>query len=108
MARGTSYAARALDKLIAKGLSKKGFALIEAFTSCPTSYGRKNRQGNGADMLRWQKENSITVKAAAGMSATELQGKIVTGVLVDRDLPEYTEEYAKLRKRAQLKKQKVG
>ncbi len=103
VARGTSHGARALDKMIEKGIIKKGFALIEAFSACPTSYGRRNRLGDGADMLRWQKDNSVSLKAASRMSAVELQGKIITGVLVDRDFPEYTEEYEKLKKKALLK-----
>ena len=33
------------------------------------------------------------------MTAEELEGKIVTGIFVDVDKPEYTQEYAKLQQR---------
>jgi hypothetical protein len=37
------------------------------------------------------------------MSEEELEGKIVTGVLMNRELPEYCEEYDKLIERVQAK-----
>jgi len=52
-------------------------------------------------MLRWQKENSVPIEKAAKMSEEELKGKIVTGIFVDRDRPEYNEQYDAVRQRAQ-------
>ena len=108
VARGTSYGALALDKMIEKGILKKGLAVIEAFVACPTSYGRRNRQGDGSEMLKWQKDNSVSMKKASRMSAEELQGKIITGVLVDKDMPEYTEEYGKVKAKAMAKSRQEG
>jgi 2-oxoglutarate/2-oxoacid ferredoxin oxidoreductase subunit beta len=47
--------------------------------------------------MRQQKELSVRVEKAKTMSPEELAGKITIGVLVDRDLPVYTEEYQKIR-----------
>jgi 2-oxoglutarate ferredoxin oxidoreductase subunit beta len=96
VARGTVYNAIQLEKLIQKAIEKKGFSVVEAMTPCPTTYGRRNREGTGVDMLLYQKENSIPVARANKMEAEERQGKIVTGVLVDREKAECRQEYQKI------------
>jgi 2-oxoglutarate/2-oxoacid ferredoxin oxidoreductase subunit beta len=93
VARGTAYNAIQLEKLIQKAIEKKGFSVVEAMTPCPTTYGRRNREGTGVDMLLYQKENSIPVAKANKMEAEKRQGKIVTGVLVDREKAECRQEY---------------
>jgi len=103
VARGTAYHVVQLTDLIEKGLAHKGFSFIEVITQCPTNYGRRNPgQGvSGAAMLRWQKENAVSIEDAATMSEEALKGKIVTGVFVDRDRPEYNDQYDFVRQRAQ-------
>jgi len=96
VARATVYNAVQLEKFIERALLKKGFSLVEVMSPCPTAYGRRNREGTPVDMILHQKENSIPANKAATMSADELAGKIVTGVLVDTDRPECREEYQKL------------
>lgn len=103
VARGTAYHVVQLTDLIEKGLAHKGFSFIEVITQCPTNYGRRNPgQGvSGAAMLRWQKENAVSIEDAATMSEEALKGKIVTGVFIDRDRPEYNDQYDHVRQRAQ-------
>ena len=107
VARGTAYHVTQLIDLFEKGLSHKGFSFIEVITQCPTSYGRKNPETGttGPQMLRWQKENAISVEKAARLTKEALEGKIVTGIFVDRIRPEYSEEYDKVRQRAQKRRQ---
>jgi len=102
VARSTVFHARELDRFIELGMRKKGFALIEAVSYCHTTYGRMNRVGSAVEMMRALKENSVTLEAAAQMSEEELRSKIVRGILVDRELPEYTAEYEKIIARAQV------
>jgi len=101
VARGTTYHAAQLDKLIEGGIQKKGFSLIEVLVPCPTIYGRRNQLGDAIAMLRWQKENAIGVKAAEKLSPEELAGKVITGVLFSQERPEYCREYEKVIARAQ-------
>ncbi len=96
VARGTAYNAIQLEKLIQKAIEKKGFSVVEAMTPCPTTYGRRNREGTGVDMLLYQKENSVPVAKANKMEAEEREGKIITGVLVDREKAECRQEYQKI------------
>lgn len=100
VARGTVYHAVELDRLIEKALLHEGFSVVEAVSYCHTTYGRINKLGTAVDMLRWQKENSVTREAAAKMPPEQLQGKIVRGIFHQRDFPEYTAAYAKIMERA--------
>jgi 2-oxoglutarate ferredoxin oxidoreductase subunit beta len=68
---------------------------------CHTTIGRMNRWGSAPDMMRQLKEDSITLRRAEGMSDEETRGKIVRGVFVDRDIPEYTQLYDQIIERAQ-------
>jgi 2-oxoglutarate ferredoxin oxidoreductase subunit beta len=96
VARSTAYHARLLDKFIEKGIRKKGFALIEAMSPCPTSFGRRNRLGDGVNMLQQLKDISIKTEEASKKPPEELAERIVIGTLKDVEIPEYVEEYDRL------------
>jgi 2-oxoglutarate ferredoxin oxidoreductase subunit beta len=51
-------------------------------------------------MMEWQRDHAVAVEKAASMAPEALQDKIVIGVLVDKELPVYQEEYEKIRERA--------
>jgi len=103
VARGTVYHAGLLDKLIEQAIRKRGFSVVEAISHCHTQYGRRNRMGGAVDMLRWQKEAAVSVEKAAKLTEEERAGKVTIGVLVDRELPIYTQEYKKIRQIAKDK-----
>lgn len=86
VARSTSYHSQMLSRYIYEGIVHKGFAAIEAVTHCPTYYGRKNKLGSPANMLKLQKELVSS-------------GKLLTGKFASADKPEYTEEYNRLREK---------
>jgi 2-oxoglutarate/2-oxoacid ferredoxin oxidoreductase subunit beta len=98
--RGTVYQARQLDGLIEQAIRKNGFSVVEAISHCHTYYGKQNKMGSAVEMLQWQHDHSISVEKAAAMKTEDLEDKIVTGVLVDKDLPVYEDEYARVRERA--------
>jgi 2-oxoglutarate ferredoxin oxidoreductase subunit beta len=98
--RGTVYHAQLLDRLIQKAILKEGFGVVEVMSHCHVQYGKLNRLGSAVDMIRMQKENAVSVENARKMGPKALEGKIVTGVLVDKELPVYQEEYNKVRARA--------
>ena len=98
--RGTVYQARLLDGLIEKAILKPGFSVVEVIAHCHTQYGRQNRLGTAVEMMEWQRDHAVTVEKAATMKPEELKDKIVIGVLVDKELPVYQDEYEKIRERA--------
>ena len=93
VACSTVYHVQELEKLIAQAITKDGFSVVEAVSYCHTTIGRINRWGTAPVMMRALKEQSITRRQAEGMSEEEKHGKIVRGVFVDRDIPEYTRLY---------------
>lgn len=95
-AKGDCYHVAQTVRLIQDGIKHKGFALIDVATICPTYYGRKNKKGSAVDMMKYQKENMITVDMARNMSEEEKKGKLIVGKLCDIDYPEFTEEYQKI------------
>jgi 2-oxoglutarate ferredoxin oxidoreductase subunit beta len=99
--RGTVYHATLLDQLMEQAIMKRGFAVVEVISHCHTQFGLKNKMGGPVEMMRAQKEMAVRVEKAKTMSPEELAGKLTIGVLVDRDLPIYTQEYRKIREAAQ-------
>src|SRR5512136_395077 len=61
--RSTVYHALELDKFISEAIAKEGFSLVEAVSYCHTTYGRLNKLGSAADMLRALKDNSLSQSA---------------------------------------------
>jgi 2-oxoglutarate ferredoxin oxidoreductase subunit beta len=98
--RGTVYHAKLLDNLIERAILKPGFSVVEVIAHCHTQYGKQNRLGTAVEMMEWQRDHAVTVEKSATMRPEELQDKILIGVLVDKELPVYQDEYEKIRERA--------
>ncbi len=103
VARGTVYHVPQLDRLIEKGIKKKGFSVIEIISNCHVQYGRRNNMGDPVKMLEWMKKSAIPVAGAGQKTKGQLKGKFTIGVLADLDKPNYLEEYDKIRARAAKK-----
>lgn len=95
-ARGTAAQPRQLEQLITRSAAHKGFSVVEAMSPCPIAYGRRNKEGGPAEMLKGLKERSVSIERAAKMEEEELKNKIKTGVLFEYEAPELTEEYRRL------------
>jgi len=93
VARSTIYHARELQRYFTQAIAKDGFSVVEAVSYCHTTFGRLNNMRRATDMMRHIQDHSITLSQAAKLNDDELQDKIVRGVLVNRDIPEYTELY---------------
>jgi 2-oxoglutarate ferredoxin oxidoreductase subunit beta len=98
--RGTVYHAKLLDSLIEQALLKKGFSVVEVISHCHTQYGRQNRLGSAVEMMQWQRDHALLVEKALKMKSEELKDKVLIGVLIDKELPVFQEEYEKIRSRA--------
>lgn len=103
VARGTTYHVKQLDKLIIEGMKKKGFSLIEVISQCPTSFGRLNKMGSAVEMMKWQKNHTISIDKTQEMSQKELKDKIVTGVFLNKKKKEYTKAYDEIIAKIKLK-----
>ncbi len=103
VARGTTYHVKQLDKLIIEGMEKKGFGLVEIISQCPTSFGRLNKMGSAVEMMKWQKNHTISVNKAQEMSQKELKDKVITGVFANKRKKEYTKAYDEIITKIKLK-----
>jgi 2-oxoglutarate ferredoxin oxidoreductase subunit beta len=103
VARSTVYHALELDKFLAEAIAKDGFSLVEAVSYCHTTFGRLNKLGAAADMMRSLKDNTISKSVLDRMTPEEQAAntKIVRGNFVNIDRPEYTNTYADLIARVQ-------
>jgi 2-oxoglutarate ferredoxin oxidoreductase subunit beta len=98
--RGTVYHAKLLDSLMEKAFLKPGFAVVEVIAHCHTQYGRVNGLDSAVEMMEWQRDHAVPVEEILQMKPEQVQEKIVIGVLVDKELPVYQNEYEKIRERA--------
>ena len=87
VARGTTFHASQLSGLIAQAIEHKGIAVVEAVTACPISFGRQNKAGSPAAMLRWQRDHAVPAAAAGKMTEEQLEGKFLVGVLYQKAAP---------------------
>lgn len=100
-ARSTVYHANQLTNHIQTAIAHKGFSLVEAISTCPTYYGRKNKKGSAVNMLSWLKDHYVDVKAAERMTPEQLEGKFMMGEFKKILAPEYSDEYRKIIERCQ-------
>jgi len=79
-----------------RAILHKGFSVIDCMSVCPTYYGRKNRKGDAADMIRWQRDHCIDSADARGMLPDELEDKLIIGETYHHNRAEYTSDYQEL------------
>jgi 2-oxoglutarate/2-oxoacid ferredoxin oxidoreductase subunit beta len=92
VARWTALHLRRVTKSIQEALGKKGFSFIEVITPCVTLYARRNRLGDGLNLMKYYYENSdIQHGADTRTLAIDFQGKFVVGKFIDKEKPTYLE-----------------
>lgn len=90
VARWTALHLRRVTKSIQEALSKKGFSLIEVITPCVTLYARRNRLGDGLNLLKYYYDNS-EIQHGADTRTLDIsyQGKLIVGKFVDKEKPTF-------------------
>ena len=90
VARWTALHLRRVTKSIQEAMAKPGFSLIEVITPCVTLYARRNRLGDGLNLLRYYYDNSV-IEHGADTRTLDIsyQGKLVCGKFVDKEKPTF-------------------
>lgn len=90
VARWTALHIRRVTMAIQEAFQKKGFSFIEVITPCVTLYARRNRLGDGLNILKYYYENS-EIQHGADTRTLDIsyQGKIVVGKFIDREKPTF-------------------
>lgn len=96
VARSTVYHVTLLEKLVTNALDHEGYSFVEAVTQCPIGYGRRNKMKTPVEMMKWQKEHAVNIKAAGSMTPEQLEGKFVIGEFVNKKAPEYSKAYREI------------
>lgn len=99
VARGTSFHAIQLDRLISSAILHPGFSVVEVFSPCPTQYGRKNKFRNAVDMYKWLKSNTVKVETLKDPTQKPDDGRIPIGVFRDVEEPGLEERYFELQRK---------
>jgi len=93
VARTTTFHVMAMDKIIRQGLDHHGFALIEVFSQCPTYYGKWNRVGDAAEIMKIYKRNTYPVTREENMSPEDKAGRYPIGILHQEVKSEFLDEF---------------
>jgi 2-oxoglutarate/2-oxoacid ferredoxin oxidoreductase subunit beta len=94
VARSTVFHATEAKNILKKAITHKGFSVVEILTQCPTYYGRKNKEGDAAQMMEGYKTNTTKI----GSKKLEKNPNLIQrGIFVeDTDKPEYCEAYDRI------------
>ena len=97
VARSTAFHVKHLSDMIADGLDNKGFSFIEAMVQCPTAFGRKNKMGSPANMMKFMRDNAV-MKVVWDKLPDEkkLEPKFPIGVFYNAGDTDYTSAYDKV------------
>jgi len=97
VARTTTYHVHQVADMIQRAILHEGFSVVEVMSQCPTYFGRKNRVGNAVDMMEQYKTDTTPIGSKA---KKENPGLIERGIFVEKELPEYCNEYNRIIERA--------
>ena len=97
VARTSVYHVRQMTELIKKAMNHCGFSVVDIMSQCPTYFGRQNKLGGAVEMMEYFRDQTTAVGSKAKKENPDL---IERGIMVEKELPEYCEEYSKIIARA--------
>ncbi len=101
VARSTAFHVQHLTDMIANAFDNHGFSFVEALVQCPTAYGRKNKLGSPADMMKWMRDNAVMKAAWDKLDpAAVAPEKFPIGLLYEATAMDYDTAYDQVIERA--------
>jgi 2-oxoglutarate ferredoxin oxidoreductase subunit beta len=93
VARWTALDVRRLSQAMTEAILKKGFSFVEIIAPCVSLYARRNRLGEGKDLLRFYHDNAVIKNGASTKDlAIDFQKPFVLGKFVDRERPTFDDQ----------------
>jgi 2-oxoglutarate ferredoxin oxidoreductase subunit beta len=90
VARWTALHMRRVTKSIQEALKHRGLSMIEVITPCVTLYARRNRLGDGLNLLKYYYDQSVIEHGADTRTLDiDYQGKLVCGKFVHKEKPTF-------------------
>jgi 2-oxoglutarate ferredoxin oxidoreductase subunit beta len=97
VARTTVYHVQQMSDILSAAIQHKGFSVVEILSQCPTYFGRKNKEGGAVDMVKRLRDATTPIGSKAKQENPAL---IERGIFVQKQKPEYCQEYDKIIERA--------
>jgi 2-oxoglutarate ferredoxin oxidoreductase subunit beta len=97
VARTTTYHIKQMTDIIRQAILHEGFSVVEILSQCPTYFGRKNKAGDAVDMIQYFKNHTTSIGSKAKKENPDL---LERGIFVQKEMPEYCSEYAKVVQKA--------
>jgi len=101
VARWTTAHPNELRESVKKAIKMQGFRFIEVVSQCPTAFGRRIGLKSAKEMMKWFKENTISMEQAEKQNEEYWTEKIVVGEFIQRQRPTLVENFYKVIKKAQ-------
>jgi 2-oxoglutarate/2-oxoacid ferredoxin oxidoreductase subunit beta len=101
VARTTTFHVKQMTDVIRQAILHEGFSVVEVLSQCPTYFGRRNKLGNAAEMMKYFKDGTTPIGSKAKQENPQL---IERGIFVQKEQPEYCAEYANIVQRAMSEK----
>ncbi|MGM0395990.1 MAG: thiamine pyrophosphate-dependent enzyme [Bacillota bacterium] len=96
VARSDAYHVKHLQNVIKNAIKHEGFSVVEAITSCPTQYGRRNKNSDPSRMLEEIRDKTLFFEAAKKMSPDKVKDKVIIGEFVNTSKTTLDQQYEKL------------
>ena len=96
VARASAYHTLETSKIIRDAVAHKGTSVVEILSTCHVSFGKMNKKGVPAEMLKWLKDNTITIAESEKLGPENIKDKIIRGVFHKEIQPEYCDKYQAL------------
>ncbi|MBI2919631.1 MAG: 2-oxoacid:acceptor oxidoreductase family protein [Planctomycetes bacterium] len=93
VARGSVTEPVKLERMILKALGVKGFSIVEAVSTCPTTYGSRNKLRTVEAYMDWVRDRTYDVTKADRLTPEEKKDKWPLGIFVDQPKRSYVEIY---------------
>ena len=101
VARWTTAHPNELRESVKKAIKMQGFRFIEVVSQCPTAFGRRIGLKSAKEMMKWFKENTISMEQAEKQNEEYWTEKIVVGEFIQRQRSTLVENVYKVIKKAQ-------
>jgi 2-oxoglutarate ferredoxin oxidoreductase subunit beta len=101
VARTTAFHTQEVQKMVVEAIEHPGFSLIEVVSACPVIFGRLNKKGGPAQMMKDMRDGSIPLTAVDKLPLKRWKARSSAAPFAKDVKPEFCAAYGELQKRAQ-------
>ena len=93
VARGSVTEPVKLERMILKALGTKGFSIVEAVSTCPTTFGSRNKLRTIEAYMEWVGDHVYDASKADRLTPEQKEGKWPLGIFVEKQKRSFVEVY---------------